>query len=197
MSGIYSHCCLCASCNDYTSSLLGRKKESRFPLGTSLYVWSTQVIQRGPILLLVAGERHGQGEDCSLQLWDLVLVRAKSLQACPPLCDPHGLQPTRLLCPWDSPGQNTGVGCHVLLQGIFPTQGSNPDLPHCKEILYHLSHRGSPSLLYPNMLRDWYKANKHFSGAVLTLLEKKLFLSVVISFEVQTPGRVIPEESPI
>ena len=38
---------------------------------------------------------------------------------------PHGLQPTRLLHPWDSPGKNTGVGCHFLLQGIFPTQGSN------------------------------------------------------------------------
>ena len=37
----------------------------------------------------------------------------------------HGLQPTRLLCPWDSPGKNTGVGCHALLQGIFPTQRSN------------------------------------------------------------------------
>ena len=41
---------------------------------------------------------------------------------------PHGLQPTRLLCPWDSPGENTGVGCHVLLQRIFPTKGSNPCL---------------------------------------------------------------------
>ena len=41
---------------------------------------------------------------------------------------PHGLQPTRLLCPWDSPGKNTGVGCRALLQGIFPTQGSNPRL---------------------------------------------------------------------
>ena len=39
---------------------------------------------------------------------------------------PHGLQPTRLLSPWDSPGKNTGVGCHFLLQGIFWTQGSNP-----------------------------------------------------------------------
>ena len=41
---------------------------------------------------------------------------------------PHGLQPTRLLCPWDSPGKNTGVGCRFLLQWIFPTQGSNPHL---------------------------------------------------------------------
>ena len=39
---------------------------------------------------------------------------------------PHRLQPTRLLCPWESPGKNTGEGCHALLQGIFPTQGSNP-----------------------------------------------------------------------
>ena len=48
---------------------------------------------------------------------------------------PHGLQLTRLLCPWDSPGQNTGVGCHALLQGIFSTQGSNLGLPHCRRIL--------------------------------------------------------------
>ena len=40
----------------------------------------------------------------------------------------HGLQPARLLCPWDSPGRNTGVGCHSLLQGIFPIQGLNPHL---------------------------------------------------------------------
>ena len=48
--------------------------------------------------------------------------------------------PARFLCPRDSPGKNTGVGCHSLLQGIFPTQGSNPGLPHCRWILYHLSH---------------------------------------------------------
>ena len=63
---------------------------------------------------------------------------------------PHGLQPARLLCPWDSPGKNTGVGCHALLHGIFPTQGSNPGLPHCRQILYQLSHQGSPRILeYP------------------------------------------------
>ena len=130
---------------------------------------------------------------------------------------PHGLQPARLLCPWDPPGKNTGVGCHFLLQGvfslvyllvqifwwqsprfylfddvfsesesfsvvsdscepmdcglqgsfvhgiiqhkktgvgslsllqgIFPTQGLNPGLPHCRRILYHLSHQGSPRIL--------------------------------------------------
>ena len=45
-----------------------------------------------------------------------------------------------LLCPWDFPGKSTGVGCHCLLQRIFPTQGSNPGLLHCKQTLYHLSH---------------------------------------------------------
>ena len=57
---------------------------------------------------------------------------------------PHGLWPARLLCPWDSPGKNTGVGYHALLQGIFPTQGSNPGIPHCRRILYHLSQSGGP-----------------------------------------------------
>ena len=50
-------------------------------------------------------------------------------QACLTL-RPHGPEPTRLLCPWDSPGKNTGVGCHAFLQGIFPTRGSDPRLVH-------------------------------------------------------------------
>ena len=59
---------------------------------------------------------------------------------------PHGLyEPTMLLRPWDFPGKSTGVGCHFLLQRIFPTQGSNPGLPHCRQMLYHLSHQGSVS----------------------------------------------------
>ena len=54
----------------------------------------------------------------------------------------HGLEPARLLCPWNSPGKNTGAGCHFLLQGIFPTQGSNPPLLrllHCRQLLYHFT----------------------------------------------------------
>ena len=47
--------------------------------------------------------------------------------------------PTRILCPWYSPGKNTGVFCHVLLQGILPTQGSNLHLLHCRQILYQES----------------------------------------------------------
>ena len=53
-------------------------------------------------------------------------------KVCPTL---WAVYPTRLLCPWDSPGKNTGVGCHFLLQGIFLTQGSNPGLLHCRQIL--------------------------------------------------------------
>ena len=56
---------------------------------------------------------------------------------------PHGLWPARL-SPWDSPGKNPGAGCHFLLQGIFPTQGLNPGLLHCRQILYCLNHYGSP-----------------------------------------------------
>ena len=50
---------------------------------------------------------------------------------------------TRLLHPWDFLGKSTGVGCHFLLQAIFLTQGSNPGLPHCRQMLYHLSHQES------------------------------------------------------
>ena len=56
---------------------------------------------------------------------------------------PRGLKPSGLLCPWDSPGKSTGVGCHALLQGIFPTQELNPGLVRCRQILYHLSHQVS------------------------------------------------------
>ena len=57
---------------------------------------------------------------------------------------PHGLQPARLLCPWNSLGKNTRVSCHFFLQGIFPTQGSKPGLLNCRQILYHLNHQGGP-----------------------------------------------------
>ena len=57
------------------------------------------------------------------------------------------LRPHGLYSPWNSLGQNTGVGSLSLLQGIFPTQGSNPGLPQCRQILYQLSHQGSPGIL--------------------------------------------------
>jgi len=59
----------------------------------------------------------------------------------------NSLQPYGLYSLWNSLGQNTGVGTLSLLQGIFPTQGSNPGLPHCRWILYQKSHKGSPRIL--------------------------------------------------
>ena len=77
----------------------------------------------------------------------------------------------------DSPGKNTGVGCHVLLQGILPTQGLNPGLPHCSWILYHLSHLGGPWIQEwvaypfsrgPSLPRNWngvsYIAGRSFTN---------------------------------
>ena len=63
---------------------------------------------------------------------------------------PHGLQHARLFCPWDYPGKNTGVGCHCFLHGIltFPTQGLNPCLLHCRQILHPLSQLESPYKSY-------------------------------------------------
>ena len=63
------------------------------------------------------------------------------------LCDPMDCSPSGSSVHGDPPGKNTGVGCHVLLQVIFPTQGLNPRLPHFRWILYRLSHQGSPRIL--------------------------------------------------
>ena len=68
-------------------------------------------------------------------------------QSCPTLCGPKDCSPPGSSIHGDSPGKNTGVGCHALIQGIFPTRGSNPGLPHCRRILYHLSHQGSPNFV--------------------------------------------------
>ena len=59
----------------------------------------------------------------------------------------NSLQPHGLYCPWNSPGQNTRVSSISLLQGIFPTHRSYPGLPHCRQILYQLSHKGINYLL--------------------------------------------------
>ena len=80
--------------------------------------------------------------------------------SCLTLCNPIELQPFRLRCPWNSPDKNTGVGCHFLLWGIFLTQGSNPGLLYCRQILYQLRHHlpfGPPRgrhNLWPGLTRE-------------------------------------------
>ena len=99
-------------------------------------------------------EWHGCCDQC-VGVWGVVLPscwapwfgesESEVAQLCPILCDPMDRGAcTRLLCPRDFLGKSTGVGCHFLLQGIFPTQGLNPGLPHCRQTLYCLSHQGSP-----------------------------------------------------
>ena len=73
----------------------------------------------------------------SLSVNILIAWRVKVAQLHPTLCDP-------LYSPWNPAGQNTRVGSRSLHQGIFPTQGLNSSLPHCRQILYQLSHQGSP-----------------------------------------------------
>ena len=91
-------------------------------------------LSQGPV------SRHGQNTRCCSNR-SLCSKRLKVLfaQSCLTLCDPMDCS-----WPWDFPGKDTGVGSHFLLQGIFLTQGSNLDLPHRRQILYLLSHRGSP-----------------------------------------------------
>ena len=92
-----------------------------------------------------------------------------SFQSTINVCEDHSvmsdyLWPHGLYSPWNSPGQNTGVGSLSLLQGIFPTQGLNPGLPLCRRILYQLSHKGSPRKLewvaYPFSSRSSWPMNR-------------------------------------
>ena len=105
------------------------------------------------------------GHMCLLELWfsqstcpvvgllghmvDLLLCAMLCLvtQLCLTLCNPVDCSWPGSFVHGGSPGKNIGVGCHAFLQEIFPTQGSNPGLPHCRWILYQLSHQGSPRIL--------------------------------------------------
>ena len=101
------------------------------------------------IIFILSEKRYSSG------LWNLILKKHKEIKAssshftlkwsesCSVMFD--SLQPHGLYNPWNSPGQNTGVGS--FLQGIFPTHGLNPGLQHCRQILYQLSHKGSPRIL--------------------------------------------------
>ena len=79
--------------------------------------------------------------------------------------------------PWNSPGQNTGVGSLPLLQGIFATQGSNPGLPHCGQILYQLSHKGNT---VPNWVRN--KTFLKYNHCYQYIIPRELII-LVFSFQ--------------
>ena len=91
----------------------------------------------------------------------------------------HGLEPVRLLSPWNSPGRNTGVGSHFLLQRIFLTQGLNLDLLHCRQILYHPSQVSenesrsvvSNSLQPHGLYNPWNSPGQNTGAGGLSLLQ--------------------------
>ena len=93
------------------------------------------------------------------------------LLSCVTLCDPRDCSPPVSSVRGDSLGKDTGVGCHTLLRGIFPTQGSNPGLQHCRQTLYRLSHQGSLFL------------EQHFPKCT-----RIFFFPVYNSLKVQKPG---------
>ena len=83
-----------------------------------------------------------------------IISEVKVTQSCPTLRGPQ-----ELYSPWNSPDQDTAVGSLSLLQGIFPTQGSNPGLPHCTRILHQLSHKGNCNT---KMYRENFKTQVWF-----------------------------------
>ena len=125
------------------------------------------------------------------------------------LCDPTDNSPPGCSIHGDSPGKNTGLGCHALLQGILPTQGSNPGLPHCGWILCQLSHQGNPRILErvacpspgdlpepgierrpPALQADSLPAE--LPGRVII---SKTFLHLLIVHRAQTPKRTVKKAS--
>ena len=115
-------------------------------------------VRAGVFLTSVSGMFHRTVKMCPYSMWTTDLVEVCVLLICVCVCDTHsaiahsatprtGARQAPSVY-GDSPGKNTGVGCHFLLHGIFPTQGSNPGLPHHRWILYHLSHRGSSYVWY-------------------------------------------------
>ena len=122
--------CVCMSCFDIqtgasvtpsTNQSLKMElygQHNKFILNIDLQVILTDIIQMYNVL------------SCPFETYSVSCsIVSNSLQS-------HGLEPTRLLCPRNSPGKNTGVGCHALLQRIFPTQGWHPGLLHCRHTLY-------------------------------------------------------------
>ena len=111
------------------------KKKKRFPPLRRFYggrssAWSLHRSQVHSLRLSTGVSRPGVAPQVRMKVKVLVI------QSCWTLSNPKDCS----LCPQNSPGKKTGVCCHSLLQGIFPTQGSHPGLLHCRQILYQMSH---------------------------------------------------------
>ena len=118
-------------------------------------------------------------------------------QLCPTLCDPMDCSPPGSSVHGDSPNKNTGVGCHIRLQGILPTQGMNPGLLHCRWILYHLSHQ---AILFQTPGDDKFhqiRMKKKRDFKLLQIRQNDLVLNFH-SFSLQLkPARLIQFQNPL
>ena len=109
---------------------------------SSLESWTTEPAGSSPGCHLKRKINPWTGLQNKIQISDtkpcFLYVLCLVTQSCPTLCDPIDCSLPGSSVHGDSPGKNPGVGCYALLQGIFPTQGSKPGLPHCRKILYFL-----------------------------------------------------------
>ena len=127
---------------------------------------------------------------------NLVCVLCLVSQSCPTFCDLTDCSPPGSSVHGDSPGNNTGVGCHALLQGIFPTQGSNPRLPHCRWSLHHLSHQGSPNFhicSHQNNSAEtlWFGKMPTNNTRLIKMLPKKVYIQ---SLYMKTPEKKMHQD---
>ena len=107
------------------------------------HMWPTACLKQSFIRMWPYPSVHLLPEATGVLRGQLCCVLCSVAQSCLAL-RPQDCSPPGSSVHGDSPGKKTGVGCHALLQGIFPTQGPGPGLPHCRRVLYHLSHQGGP-----------------------------------------------------
>ena len=125
------------------------------PMDCSLPGFSVYGISQTRVLewLAIPGDIPNPGTEPALSAWWILCHCTTCVYVCvrcTVVCNslrPCGLSPPGSFVLGDSSGKNTGVGCLALLQGIFPTHGSNPGLLHHRKILYYVSHQGSPKIL--------------------------------------------------
>ena len=110
----------------------------------------------------------------------MIVVMCLITQSCPTLCDPMDCSPPGSSVHGHSPGKNTWVTCHALLQGIFPTQGSNPGLLHCRQILYWLSYEGNPKKTQFDELRR----GTCYPFKVLRLVYSGILMRIIIKLTI-------------
>ena len=122
-------------------SSLGKTKRRNH--AASSWIWKSRAkcATGWKMSLPLEQELHRDHREYAEGFYTILNSESKSCSVTLDSVGPHGLY-----SPWNSPGQNTGVGSCFHLQGIFPTQGSNPGLLHCRQILYQLSYQGSPIL---------------------------------------------------